>query len=368
MEKQSVLRNNEMMKAFEDLYAAHLGLQRINLESFRESSLSFFDDCEKRRQKYEFHRRFFVHFTNLWQNFMYCGNIRKAKWVWKFALDLAHEWEKNNNKRIHKGTPCYFYGVTNIVAGDIPYGFLLMHQAFIEDQKTDKKDFPETSAYFFITLDYKKTQFFQQKVREIADFLDDRIKDYVSNRENNNLTLESFKQKFLENKENKLIIAVVYYFVYSLFQLHKLFNIKQEITENNFASMLEASTIFDLCLVLDKTIAYKNHKGEEGDLFPTLKQQIRFLCGEKNVNLTFNNISEISEKAKGINFVGELKKLINSQSQDIKTLLEEDFAISIICRNYRAHQIKAASLIYVNFKDIIQRILNSIFYSVEKLY
>ncbi len=368
MEKRNALRNKEMMKAFEDLYAAHLGLQRINLESFRESSLSFFDDCEKRKQKHEFHRRFFVNFTNLWQNFMYCGNIRKAKWEWKFALDLAHEWEKNNNKRIHKGTPCYFYGVTNIVAGDIPYGFLLMHQAFREDQKTDKKDFPKTPAYFFVTLDYEKTHYFRQKVKEIADFLDDRIKEYVSNRESN-LILENFKQKFLENKENKLIIAVAYYFVYILFQLHKLFNIKEEVTENNFASMLEASTIFDLCLVLDKTIAYKNHKGKEGNvLFPTLKQQIRFLCSKENVNLTFKNIYKISEKAKGINFVEELKKLINSQSKDIKTLLEEDFAMSLICRNYRAHQIEAASLIYENFKYIIQKILNSIFYSVEKLY
>ena len=363
MEKQNVLRNKEMMKAFEDLYAAHLGLQRINLESFRESSLSFFDDCEKRKKKYEFHRRFFVKFTNLWQNFMYWGNIKKAEWVWKFALDLAYEWEKNNNKRIHKGTPYYFYGVTNIIAGDIPYGFLLMHQAFREDQKTDKTDFPKTPAYSFITFDYEKTQYFQQKVREIADFLDDRIKDYVSKRESN-LNLDDFKQKFLENKGDPLIIDVVYYFVYSLFQLHKLFNIKEEVTENKFASMLEVNTIFDLCLVLDNILKIKDYKNKY------LSQHINSLSNKLDFRYT-KYIKVPNEEIKNNNreFKTVLKELLESNYKNAKlTPIEEDFAISLICRNYGAHQLRNTPSIYENFKDIIQRILNSIFYSVEKLY
>lgn len=380
MEKQNVfliagryisikdLRNKEMMKAFEDLYTAHFGFQGINFERFRENSLRFFDICEKRKKKYEFHRRFFVNFTNLWQYFMSSGNIEKAKWIWEFALKLAYEWEKNNNKRIHKGTPYYFYAVTNIIAGDIPNGFLLMHQAFREDQETDKIDFPKTPAYSFITLDYENIhQYFLPKVREIAFFLDDRIKEYINNRESN-LNLDDFKQKFLKNKESPLIIDVVYYFVYSLFQLNKLFNIGKEVTENKFASMLEADIMFNLCVVLDKIIAYKNPDNSEkinkkgGKKYLYLKDQIGYLFNKK-----INFIDRVATDVKKNGFDKALEKLLSSQFKNFK-FIEEDFAISYICRNYRAHNIKGESLIYKNFKDIIQRILNSIFYSVEKLY
>jgi len=381
MEKQNVfliggrcisvkdLRNKEIMKAFEDLYTAYLGLQSINLERFRESSFRFFDICETEKENYGLHDNFFTNFTYLWENYMNSGNINKAKKLWDSVLGLAYDWEKkNDNKRIHKGTPYYFYGVTSIIAGNISGGFLLMHQAFREDQETEKKDFPdpETPAYSFITLDYAKiNQYFLPKVIEIAKFLNEKIKTYVKSRKGN-LNLKDFKQKFLENKEDKLIIDIVYYFIYSLFQLHELFNIREEVTKNNFASMLEASTIFDLCLVLDNILKIKDEEKKHKHL----SEHIDYLSKKSNlryknyINIPNNEIYDNSEK-----FTPVLKELLESKYKKSKLNdIEKDFAISLICRNYGAHQLRNNPLIYVNFKDIVQRILNSIFYSVEKLY
>jgi len=366
------LGDEEIMKALRDLYITYLESQRINLERFREKIFRFFDFCETKIEKYSLHDKFFTYIAHIWRHMIiYLEKINQARSFWDSVLGLVYEWEKNNKKRIHKGTPYYFYGVTNIIADDISSGFLLMHQAFREDrittQEIEQKDFPDpkTPAYSFITLNYENiNQYYQPKVIEIASFLSDKIKDYVSKR-GSNLTLEDFKNKFLEKKERTLIIDIVYYFIYSLFQLNKLFNMRNEVTENKFASMLEANIIFDLCLVLDKTIAYKNPDNES--LY--LRDQIRFLCDKNNVNLVFNKIKNFgSNEVKISGFDTALEKLLNSQSHNIKTLLEEDFAVSHICRNYGAHNLRNESLIYKRFKDIIQRILNSIFYSVEKLH
>jgi hypothetical protein len=67
--------------------------------------------------------------------------------------------------------------------------------------------------------------------------------------------------------------------------------------------------------------------------------------------------------------VQELIKLQN-KFQDGTTLqpIEEDLAITYGFRNFGAHKVEDQPVVYQNFDEISMRILNALFFSVEKLY
>lgn len=112
---------------------------------FRKEALDFFDHSDG---NYHAHDAFFNNFTIIWQSLLNQGRFKNAGYLWDFALNIAYDWEnKNQNKRIHKGTPYYFWGVTCILNGDLEKGFLLMHQALEEDKKTHQTNTPKTPAY-----------------------------------------------------------------------------------------------------------------------------------------------------------------------------------------------------------------------------
>jgi len=191
---------------------------------------------------YGAHDAFFNQLTIPWQFFLNQGRFRAAEQLWNLALKIAYDWQsKNQNKRIHKGTPYYFCGVTCILNGDLEKGFFLMHQALEEDKETHKTLTPGGPAFCFVALDYQEqNQFFRPKVEEIAKFVEEKLNIYRSSRVGI-LTLSDFKSKFLEEPA---LQEVVFYFVFELFRLKKLLTeIDQRLTQNVFISLLEANTI-----------------------------------------------------------------------------------------------------------------------------
>lgn len=81
--------------------------------------------------------KYFSNFTSLWNLLLYQGSFFYAEQLWQISIETAKKWDKrqNQNKKIHKGTPFYFWGVTCILKEDLEKGFLLMHQALEEDKK-----------------------------------------------------------------------------------------------------------------------------------------------------------------------------------------------------------------------------------------
>lgn len=245
------------------LHESHFSGRGFDLTKFRNEALDFFDHSDG---NYHAHDGFFNNFTIIWQSFLNQRLFKNAEYLWDFALNIAYDWEnKNQNKRIHKGTPYYFWGVTCILNGDLEKGFLLMHQALEEDKRAHQTNTPKTPAYSFVTLDYEnQNQFFRPKVIEIAKFLDENLNSYRSSREGT-LTLPDFKSKFLEEST---LQEVVFYFIFELFRLKKLLEeINQRLTQNVFSSLLQANTIFTLCLIIDNVI--KQKKSQSMEIFRT---------------------------------------------------------------------------------------------------
>jgi len=350
-----------MNSQFLRLYESHFSGRGFDLTKFRKEVLDFFDHNDG---NYHAHDAFFNNFTIIWRSFLNQRRFKNAEYLWDFALNIAYDWEnKNQNKRIHKGTPYYFWGVTCILNGDLEKGFLLMHQALEEDKKTHQTKTPKTPAYSFVTLDYEnQNQFFRPKVIEIAKFLDENLKSYRSSREGT-LTLSGFKSKFLEEST---LQEVVFYFIFELFRLKKLLEeINQRLTQNVFSSLLQANTIFTLCLIIDNVIKQKNPNQWK------FSEHLKFLSSRFSLNLNDQKIGELNGAFTN-NFSNTLQKLLSSQYQfqdgTTPQPIEEDLAITYGFRNFGAHKVEDQPVVYQNFDEISRRILNALFFSIEKLY
>ena len=315
--------------------------------------------------------KFFGTIHIIWRSFLNQGCFKNAEYLWDFALNIAYEWEnKNQNKRIHKGTPYYFWGVTCILNGDLEKGFLLMHQALEEDKKTHQTNTPKTPAYSFVTLDYEnQNQFFIPKVREIAEFLKENLDSYCSSR-GGTLTLSGFKTKFLEEST---LQEVVFYFIFELFRLKKLITeIDQKLTQNVFSSLLQANTILNFCIIVENVIKkQKKYQNKKLNAL-TIKPLLEFLSSNSSLNLHKNDNLKYLNDDFGKDFSKTVQELIKSQYQfqdgTTPQPIEEDLAITYGFRNFRAHKVEDQPVVYQNFDEISRRILNALFFSVEKLY
>jgi hypothetical protein len=331
---------------------------------------TFFD---QKIDDYGAHDYFFNQFTPIWDFFLNQSRFMTAGNLWRLALNFAYDWEeknKKNNKRIHKGTPYYFWGVTCILNADLENGFLLMHQALEEDKRTHECDKPNTPAYSFVTLDHgNQKQFFKPKVEEVSRFVDEKLGAYRSRTEGV-LTLADLKSKFLENSA---LQDEVFYFVFTIFRLKKLIQeIEQSLKENIFSTLLQANTILDLCLIVENTIRKQNiHKNKSLDGL-TIRPLLEFLSSRASLNLNRdNNLGRLCDDFER-DFSNPLEQLLLSQYhfQGGTTLqpIEEDIAITYGFRNFGAHKIEDQPIVYKNFDEISRRILNALFFSIEKLY
>ena len=361
-----------MNSQFYKFYESHFVGNEFAISKFKDEALSFFSHnlIDQNHNNYVIHDNFFNNFTPVWRIFQDQRRFKNAEDIWNMALGIGYEWENQNpNKRIHKGTPYYFWGVTCILDGDLEKGFLLMHQALEEDKETHNTNSPNTPANFFVTLDYEKqSQFFRPKVIEIADFIDIKLENYrYSGR--GSLNLSDFKSTFLEEP---LLRDIVFYFVFEILHLKKLhMEIEQKLKQNAFSSLLEANMIFDFCLIVENAIKnqnkYKNNLDNQ-----TIRPLIEFLSSKSSLNLAKNNNLNNLKEDFGNFFSNTIQNLLSSKYQfrdgTSPQPIEEDLAITYGFRNFGAHTIEDQPVIYQNFDAITGRILNALFFSIEKLY
>jgi hypothetical protein len=347
---------------FEFMYRHYCNNQKFDTNLFKESAMKFFDE----NLDMKVHERFFNNFTILWQILIKNGSFFYAEQIWQLAVQIVKEWEiLNQSKKIHKGAAYYFWAVTCILKEDLEKGLLLMHQALEEDRQHRPNQFTDTPAYAFVKLDYKRQeQYFRNKVLEVAEFLEQRLKLYQSSR-NGTLSLDQLKSKFLDNID---VADQAFLFVYELFHIKKLLSeSKQGLTQNVYGSILMMHVIFIFILIIDNIIKqkYENKDVHKQDFINLLD----YLSEKSNLTMDITKLRAISEK--GNTYLEAIfSDLLNSRPifRNKLTPLENDIGIVYVFRNPAAHRIRDRPFVHDNFQQIIERLFNVFFLVVEKLY
>jgi len=302
----------------------------------------------------------------LWNPAQAEGKYFLANLIWENTFHIIYEWEQNHpGQRVHKGTGYYFWAVTCIQAGALEKGFLLMHQALEEDKNSYGVPDPPTPAHAFVTLNHKKkSQYFRDKVMQVAQFVDEKLIEYRSER-GMVLSFSDFRAKFLKNKT---LQEEVFSFVYEAFHLRVLStDIHQNLTHNTFGSLSQTKTLLSLCLIIENVIALKNPKKRQ------FSDHIIFLCNQAGLSLNINKVKEqLNHEGFKKDFPGTLQKIIDSKYTFLDgsplLLIEGDLAITYGFRNFGAHRLEDQPIIYKRFAEFVQKILNVLFFSIEKLY
>jgi len=261
---------------------------------------------------------------------------------------------------MHKGTPYYWLGVTAILNDDFDKGFLYMHNAFEEDQQTKGTLLPNSPAHFFVTLEANNVnQAFRPKVEYISNYLESKITQYNIDR-GRSLSLEDFKREWLTNPD---LLDVVYDFVYLLFKFNRM-EVQRELTHNTFGTLLMTTMLFELCRIvevslrtLDPSIRIKNFGSDLEYYFEINNISIPHL---PDVNANFNS-----------NFQTALLEILRPHSDFFGYLPEEylqDLVLAYRFRNFCGHSIDTLPEVNQHFEDILQRILNALFYVVDASY
>lgn len=310
------------------------------------------------------HGGFFGRFTPIWFNLVQRRRYFDAIHLWNSALKIVYAWEDANKPNlIHKGTPFYFMGVTAILNNELENGFLLMHQALEEDKKLSTVAVPKTPAYSFVTLDYKNQhQFFRPKVEEISKYLVKAVETYTKTRPRK-ITLNDFKTKFLECGD---LTEEVFLFAFVMFRTHKILNgTDDRLKKNVFSSFIHSEILSDLCLIFDKTSENKNPQKGKAKLF--ISNEIKLLSAKASSKIDDYAVGKISDDFK-IDFAKTLTEILQSKYSLPLQDIENDLAIAYGIRNFAAHRIEDQPVLYNEFGELSQRLLNALFFAVENLY
>jgi len=355
---------DSLNQGFINLHKHFLTKEPFNYLEFDKAAHSYFDSHVG---DWAAHNAFFNNFTIIWRWLLEMGHFVAAENVWEFALASANSWENaHRSRRLHKGTPYYFLGMTVVLRGDLDRGFLLMHQALDEDIQSSGTSSPDTPASAFATLDYRKQdQAFRNSVQDTATFLDQLLTEYRQAR-GKTLTLDAFRDRLFNIAHLR---DPLFLLVFALFKMKTLLTgLRPVLRTNEFAGLLETGLLFDLCLVIDSVIGYKNLRSWR------FIDHLAYLSSACQFNLSRDRLTQLNS-AWGQDF-RDFPNVANAllsgtfSFQDGLRLCpaEVDVALAYGLRNLGAHRVVGLPVIYEKFEDVSHRTMNVLFLAVEHLY
>lgn len=343
------------------IHEAFLGYSAYSYDSLAQNVETFLNDPAVGVNQ---HDAYFNCFTILWQRWLQQGQFDSAENIWQIALNPVNSWEnKNPGRRVHKGTPYYFWGMTAIIRGDIDKGYTLMHQAFEEDKKTTGNPFASSPASALVTLNIQeKNQAFRQWVLLQGEYLELYLKKYCE-AYNKNLNLADIQKKFLLTNRNT---DAAFLFAYVLGRLVKISKIPSFALKNGFVSQLFLNLLFDLTLVVDDAIKAHNQNGN------TFINHATFLSAQAGLGITQQQLGAEINRAYNNVFDIALNTILNNefelQSGQLVTDLIKDISITYGIRNRAAHNVTGILTVRDRIDEILQSIFNTLFLTIEILY
>ena len=343
------------------LHAAYFGNQPLKWSSFEEAAVCLFDKFPDPLSG--IHDSFFNNFTIIWRSYLQARNFDAAEDIWRKAMSTAFTWESRNpGKRIHKGTPYYFWGMTALERGDLDKGYSLMHQAVNEDTLTHGKQYPPSPAFAFASLNYAEpAQAFRDWLFRQMVYIDAKQNAY-SDAYQSGFMLDTFKNKFLLTPPS---VDIGFLFAYSVARLMQLSKLPAHALASSFAAQLESNLLFDLTLVIDGALRAKN---------PTkwkFIHQAEFLLRSIGEPLTAQDLGEVNQ-AFNAGFDATLMAILDGSfelpANRKLSLAQRDVSLTYGMRNRGAHDVTSIPTVWMRFAEIEQALFNVLYLVVDRLY
>lgn len=329
---------------------------------FERAAFKYFDANSK---DFRAHAKFFEYFTPQWRQFCSVGRYNEGANLWAKAIEVARKWEKKpGGRHIHKGTPFYFWGGTELLKGDIDMGFVLIHEAYNEDVLAESFGAQSADALpagCFVLLKHEvQEQYWGQLVQELAEFLEARISTYNRNC-GRSLGLEQFKAQFLQIKEYR---EAAFFFIYSLWKFKRHFDTNSDFINSSFSILMQLDAALNLYVVLEAIL--KEYYGNKKSLHPLI---IDF---SKAHHLDVHRCATGSKLSR----IDSLKKLFEKDPDAIisktlscsipdHTMVQVALSVAPLLRNAAAHSVRSYAALHGQASMLLQTTLTAIFAAID---
>lgn len=289
--------------------------------------------------------------------------VRDRPLTLEYGISEALAWESQHpGARLHKGTPYYFAGMRDILAGNLDDGFLWMHQALVEDQTSSGDPAPDTPAFAFATMNAQKLdQAFGEEVVRYARWVEERLEQYRGSGRGT-LTIEDLRQRAIARPG---LIEPLFQTVYIVARMLRLENLMVGVArENPFARLLTSSLLSDLCMVIDGAIQV----WKPGLWRPV--EQAHEYASEVGIKLTKTELQEVNRRGTD-DFPATLRALLDGSYRTAggraPSDLEQDALLAYVVRNRTAHGVAAEEILEAEFEIVEKRLFFQLFSVIERL-
>jgi hypothetical protein len=351
----------EMNQVFNALFAEFFiagSWSIVDSVEFRTAAWDFFDKANGSLD----HNAFFETVSVICDRLVESNQQTSAEQLWQKVIELADKWESRNApRRVHKGTPYYFWGQSALERGDLDCGYSLIHQAFLEDRSATQGKLPDLPALALITLNINKIYHaIQPWVKETSQVLERALAQYRSAYAKP-LTYPDLHKRFLERPD---AIESIFLLGYTVARLERLGKLPPYLQKSEFGGQLCLNLLFDLLLVIDSaTKPYSRGK--------YFSDHAEFIAKTSGMSMTRNNLLEANSASNADveKCVQDLlDQKLSTPSGFVFVGIERDVALSYVLRNTGAHSLIGLPAIGARMNDILQSAFNMLFLVVELLY
>lgn len=269
--------------------------------------------------------------------------------VYKEFLKMLQEEYPNEYKKIHKGTPFFWIGWYSFLVEYYDQAVFYIDAAMSEDKinHPPEKWLNSGAARFFrLKLPYYQRLFDSSSAPELNEVLEKEFKRFNLLNLNNNITIESFVEKFVEKiiyDNNTAIITTLYTFI---FEKEGIMEMIRNRGENGGTIEPMLMHIFKGALIFE-TLLKKHYTGTTlGNTLQNCQSKYSFDFQQCKPN-SFNDIFSY-------------KNQNNKQSA---------FCMTYKLRNKTAHKLNwDDSFTESHYEKVYQNILNAIFFVIQEEY
>lgn len=299
------------------------------------------------------------------------ATVRGLKF-WEFVLGLMEEWEvAHPGGTLHKGGAYYFAAIRDILMGDLDRGFLYMHKAAQEDERTHGPG--RTPAEAFITQDPRmQDQAFKTQVEVYSAYLQRRLASYRRFRAGT-LTLPGLRGRFTRHPQLRDPLFALAYVVARLEQATG--PEMGWVASSGLAAVLRSRLVLDLALIVEEllrdiyeaaALARAPHRVPTFVPLAVEYAAARHLPVDTAMPALSRSFHRAFDATMTTLLAGKVPSPITSGLP--MTARDHDLAIVAGLRNHSAHGVSRSPLIASRFEDLVRHAFYVLFAVIEDCY
>jgi len=294
--------------------------------------------------------------------------------AYELLFDILITIDAKQFKNIHKGTPYYFLGWTTFQLRDFPKAMFYMDAAVNEDlkipyHKNKKKATTPALASFLLSTSLESgipisgSEVFHSKLIEIFE---QTIKEYNQNNGKSKITIEDFRNKFIEillfsDPEQRTLLTALYTFLLEYPEKGKQIKLRSD-TGGSIQPFI--NHLFDGARLLESLLEKKGANGT------SLKRKIDDLR-KRSSNLSVTSFDILFKKdftkGKWSYTLAEAKQKYIELSND--NFQDQNFACAYIIRNTTGHSLLWADLFdEETYRILYNSLVYAIFWTIDRLW